>query len=415
MKRNKMIYPKDTMTAEERLATVINLGEPDRVPVSMMFYYYAPFHTGTQMGQYLNRQDVYMDTMREVYSDLGPWDMYYNINPINRFIYTYAMMMRALWPGIELPDDGVVITDEVRYLEQEDYDAIIKQSGLSFPLRDMLFRVRMLSRFCVEVKGWSTARIFAKLLKDIIRQIHFWKKDWNWWKRQGCVIQIGMEAEMPFDTFSLARDVVNFSKDLLRNGTKVRDASLALSRSHARINRYIASLSGVPRVQCYLHRTSNSFLSPKQFEEIAFPSMEIIIHQLIDHGITPLLHCDGDWLYNLQILRRLPARKCILELDGLTDIFKAKEIIGDHMCLFGDVPAAMLATGSEAEVDEYCHRLIEEVGRGGGFILAGGCEIPSNAKPENLYTMIHSAEKYGYYPEKKSPLRNNVKAYHSVT
>jgi hypothetical protein len=397
-----MIYPKDTMTAEERLASVINLEEPDRVPVSMMFYYYAPFHTGTPMGQYLNRQDVYMDTMRAVYEDLGPWDIYYNINPINRFIYTYVMMMRALWPGIELPDDSVVITDEVAYLEDGDYDKIIKSTRFSNLFKDMIFRAKMLSRFCVEVKGWSTAPVLAKIIKDTVRQVRFWKKDWKWWKEQGVVIQMGMEAEMPFDTFSLARDVLNFSKDILINGNKIRDAALALSPSHALVSSTIASLTGVPRVQCYLHRTSNSFISPRQFEELAFPSIELILHRLIDRGITPILHCDGDWLKNFKVLRRLPAKKCIIQLDGLTDIFKAKEEIGDHSCIFGDVPAALLATGSVSEVDEYCHRLIEEVGRGGGFILAGGCEIPSNARSENLYTMIHSVQRYGYYSERRS-------------
>jgi uroporphyrinogen-III decarboxylase len=67
------------------------------------------------------------------------------------------------------------------------------------------------------------------------------------------------------------------------------------------------------------------------------------------------------------------------------------------MCLFGDVPADKLVMGSPQEVEEYCHRLIEEVGRGGGLILAAGCEIPYNARPENLRALVQSAYKYGYY------------------
>jgi uroporphyrinogen decarboxylase len=67
------------------------------------------------------------------------------------------------------------------------------------------------------------------------------------------------------------------------------------------------------------------------------------------------------------------------------------------MCIYGDVPADMLALGSPAEVDEYCHRLIEEVGKGGGFILGTGCELAPNAKPENVKAMFKSVVKYGYY------------------
>jgi uroporphyrinogen-III decarboxylase len=57
----------------------------------------------------------------------------------------------------------------------------------------------------------------------------------------------------------------------------------------------------------------------------------------------------------------------------------------------------MLAMGTAAEVDEYCHRLIEEVGRGGGFILGTGCELAPNARVENVKAMLDAVVKYGYY------------------
>jgi len=37
------------------------------------------------------------------------------------------------------------------------------------------------------------------------------------------------------------------------------------------------------------------------------------------------------------------------------------------------------------------------VGGGGGFVLAAGCEIPYNAKTENLKAMTEAVVKYGYY------------------
>ena len=87
----------------------------------------------------------------------------------------------------------------------------------------------------------------------------------------------------------------------------------------------------------------------------------------------------------------------VVQFDGASDIFKAKEIIGDRMCIYGDVPADLLALGSPSEVDEYCHRLIEGVGKGGGFILGSGCELAPNAKPENVKAMLASVVKHGYY------------------
>ena len=64
---------------------------------------------------------------------------------------------------------------------------------------------------------------------------------------------------------------------------------------------------------------------------------------------------------NFEAMRELPAGCCVAQFDGASDIIKAKEIIGDRICIYGDVPADLLALGSPSEVDEYCHRLIEEV------------------------------------------------------
>jgi len=147
-----------------------------------------------------------------------------------------------------------------------------------------------------------------------------------------------------------------------------------------------------------VHRSSNDFISPAMFAELSFPSLKRLADRLVVAGISPVLHLDGNWDENLPILRELPAGNCVAQFDGRTDIFLAKRVIGDRICIMGDVPATMLSLGSVSEVDEYCHRLIEEVGLGGGFIMAAGCEIPPDAKPANVRAMLQSVVKYGYVP-----------------
>jgi len=391
----KRIFEADTLSVRERVAAVVRLEEPDRVPVSLMLYYFAPLYAGVSMSRYMTDTGVYRAVMRRVWEDFGPWDLYYNINPVSRLVYSYVNMMRILWPGRELPEDQMAVVEEIEYLRPEDYDEALR---LPAAAADPLFRLRALPRFCREAEGLGAARTAARCIRDVARQVVFWKRDFAWWRAQGAAVQIGYQAEMPFDVFSQGRNVVNFSMDLFRMPRKIGEASRHLARSWAATAVWIARIVGVPTVQCYCHRTSNSFISPEQFQRLALPSMEIVLHRLVEAGITPILHCDGDWLRNLPAMRRrLPARKIVLQLDGLTDIFRAKQEIGDHMCLFGDVPAARLAEGSPAEVEEYCHKLIEEAGRGGGFILAAGCEIPPNARPENIRAMLTAARKYGSY------------------
>jgi len=385
------------MTAEERLEAVIRLEQPDRVPLSMMLYNYSPFHANVKASDYVHKPGVYMKAIRQVYEDLGPWDIYYNINPVSKLIYSFAMMMRLLYPGDDLPENAMTQIEEFEYMQPEDYDRILQ---MKYNLADTIFRARMLPRFCKDTEGLGSIRLWSKLAMGLLKQRLFWSRDQRWWRKQGLAVLIGYQAEMPFDLFSMARTIIPFSMDLFQRPEKIQKATLRLAPSFAKSGIQISRSVGVPRVQCYCHRTSNSFISPRQFESLAFPSMEEIVCRIIDAGMTPILHCDGDWMKNLRTLRRLPAKKIILQLDGLTDIFRAKDEIGDHMCLFGDVPAEKLAMGSPPEVEEYCHRLIEEVGRGGGFVLAAGCEIPYNAKPENLRAMVKSAYKYGYYESK---------------
>jgi uroporphyrinogen decarboxylase len=61
------------------------------------------------------------------------------------------------------------------------------------------------------------------------------------------------------------------------------------------------------------------------------------------------------------------------------------------------VPATMLAFGGKEEVTDYCKKLIETVGKGGGFILGAGCEVAPNARPENVKAMIDAVKQFGYY------------------
>jgi len=51
------------------------------------------------------------------------------------------------------------------------------------------------------------------------------------------------------------------------------------------------------------------------------------------------------------------------ETDGTTDIFKAKQMLGGHMCLMGDVPATLFKLGTPQQVESYCQRLIDVAGK----------------------------------------------------
>ena len=75
---------------------------------------------------------------------------------------------------------------------------------------------------------------------------------------------------------------------------------------------------------------------------------------------------------------------------------RAKEILGDTACLMGNVPTALLCTGIPQDVKEYCRKLIEVVGKGGGYILAGGASL-EKGNPDKIHAMTDAALEYGVH------------------
>jgi uroporphyrinogen-III decarboxylase len=148
-----------------------------------------------------------------------------------------------------------------------------------------------------------------------------------------------------------------------------------------------AGKKGYPLVWIGGWQGAPCLLSPAMWNRFVWPYMVRLIEEVVSSGLIALLHLDSNWTRELSRFRELPRGKCIIALDGETDIFKAKEILGDHLCIMGDVPASMLYLDNPETVHTYCRKLIEKIGPE-GFILQSGCDIPANAKLENVKAMV---------------------------
>jgi len=382
------------LTSEERMQAVINLQVPDRVPVSPLIYYFAALYAGMNHAD-LHEPKNWNKAIDKCFHELGPWDAYYPLNFYHVEVGTFIFPMKVLEPGIELPPDAIRQFLEEEIMKFEEYEWIMsacRQTPLFSYLR--LF-MRWSPRIWDHVgEGWKS---YASVLPLIADHLARWKLEFRDWRARGVTQLYGLGYEAAFDNFSMARGILNFSRDLKKHPAAVAAAAEAMTDSYVFMLRMVDLFLGVRRVVIAVHRSSNDFISPETFRKISLPSLKALVERLKAVGISSILHCDGNWDLNLEALRELPAGCAVAQFDGATDIFKAKEIIGDRLCIYGDVPADLLALGSPAEVDEYCHRLIEEVGKGGGFILGSGCELAPNARPENVKAMMESVVKYGYY------------------
>lgn len=377
------------MTARERVQATIRCEKAGHVPIIPMLGFFDARYKGVSLDKFVMDEDLARDLAIEVFNEFGGWDMVFASTAVTEFAFALTLPMRLKMPGRELPPDSVWQFDEVPVIEVEDYDFAIEHgfqalSGQLFP------RVR---------PHWHPSQ-FPELMDHFFGQT---VKDTLIWESMNVAAFTGVAVIPPFDFFSMGRSLHEFSLDLFRRPEKIKAAMEAITPGL--IESAVGGQLGIRQatkwgfLTCFIGatRASGTFISPKMFEEFAWPGIKQMALALLDAGITPLFHFDSDWGPMLEFFKDLPQGSCVLELDSATDIFKAKEVLNGHMCIMGDVPASLLKLGTEDEVTQYVRRLCEEVGDGGGFILSTGCEAPVDMKPENLRAMIEAGKEYGVY------------------
>lgn len=386
---------RDRLSTEERLDRTMRGKDVDRVPAAPLIHYFAAKCAGVTCADMWWDRKKYMKAMSICYEMVGPWDASFQIDAASPAVYTYLIPMKMLAPGRELSDNEPAQFLEEEIMKRHDYGWLIEETkrGNKNAFGKLLTKLVVRAN-SPELDGrWGT----LKLLKDIAKQGLYYRQNIKRWKKAGVAFYYGSFFEAPFDTFACSRGFMPFVDDILEVPDLVRDAALAAVPSFVRAISGIIKITGVRRALIACHRTSNDFISPTMFKNLALPSLKAICDQLAEQDILPVLHCDGNWDQNAELLKELPEGKVTVQFDGATDIFRAREIIGNHLCFHGDVHPDMLFSREPEEVDAYCKRLIEEVGKDGGLIVGSGCEVPPNAKIENVRAMINSVRKYGYY------------------
>lgn len=365
-------------SARERIEAAIALEVPDRVPVAPLVDSFAARYANIPIQQFMSDHGVRMEAMKRAFLDLGPWDMVFPGDAVNEKLLAIGVPIEMRMPGRDLPATSIHQFVEKEVMLPEDYDYIIERGFVSF-LPDYLPRI-------------GAAAIAENLLQTLSEETALAAQEAREWEGLGAEVATGGAIPgPPLDWFCMARSMWSFFPDLRDRPEKVLLASERYVSEMTPLAAAMADQTGVSRIWIGGARCSSTFLSAKHFEKFVWPFLKQMVEELVARDLVVLLHFDADWTAFLPYLRQLPRAKCILELDGTTDIFAAKEILSGHMCLMGDVPASLLSLGEPAEVANYCRRLIREVGRDGGFILSSGCCVPIDAKPENVRAMFSAA------------------------
>lgn len=398
---------------QKRIQYAVQLKAPDRVPVMATPHFFPTNIAGVTCQEAMYDYDKLWTAWEKYLMDFQP-DSY--PNPYHRI--ALGPLMESLesrqfkWPGHGAAPELTYQFIEGEYMKAEEYDSFLFDPS-DYVLRTYLPRIcgaleplRMLpcfgemsySRVVTSAAAFSIPEViqaFESLIKTgeeaqrMLSKAHSFASEM---KKQGFPTDFSAICIAPFDYIGdFFRGTRGVMLDMYRNPDKLLEAMGKVLPMIAKSAIYAAKRSGNPRIFIPLHKGADGFMSPEQFRTFYWPGLRKLMMDLIDEGLTPCPFFEGQYLSRLEIIGDIPAGKAIYWFEH-TDIFTAKKILGGRVCIKGNVPASMLCTSSVTEVEDYCKKLIDIVGKGGGFILDGANGIPDEAKPENVKAMIDVAK-----------------------
>jgi len=144
---------------------------------------------------------------------------------------------------------------------------------------------------------------------------------------------------------------------------------------------------------------SGPMLNPRLMEELYGDALRRITETAHSLGMKIVVHSCGNVIPLLTWFADCGFDGVhALEPTAGVELAKAKEMVGDRLCLVGNVDIThILVDANKEEVFEAVQQSIEAAGKGGGYILA-----PTNSHHgmslERLRWMLEAVEKHGVYP-----------------
>ena len=137
-----------------------------------------------------------------------------------------------------------------------------------------------------------------------------------------------------------------------------------------------------------------SLISPKIYKEFVKPYHKELTEYLKEK-ITPLVgfHICGFTDPIMEDIASMPLDW--FEIDSPSSMEKMKGLAKDKITVKGNVPTNIFAEGTEDDMADAVKACIDIGAPGGNFILAPGCAIPWNMKPENMKAFCQATERYG--------------------
>jgi len=401
---------------EKRVFDAIQLKVPDRVPIIATGGFFAARYAGMTGKEVMYDPDKTAEATIRYLQDFEP-DI--GENPFR--MITLGPMLEAIgynglvWPGHGLDDMASYQFVEREVMRMDEYDEYL------FDPTDFMIR-KFWPRIFNALKPFET----LPPLQDIVEYVSVAKfmgfadpemqraleslvttgkiiQERNETSRRfaerlvelGFPTISGSSSEAPFDYIS---DFFRGTKGIMLDMFRVPDKLMAMMEKIFQImlrKGLRAKKAGRPGVFIPLHKGLDGFMSMDQFKTFYWPTLKRLMEGFIAEDLIPMVFWEGDCESRLDVIGDIPPGKALYRFEK-TDMFKAKEVLGDVVCLQGNIPLSLPVAGTPDEVKTHCKKLIDVVGRGGGFILSPSTGL-DNARPENVKAMFDVTKEYGVY------------------
>lgn len=345
------------MNSKERVIMALNHQEPDRVPVYPLINSAAPKFCNISYEDFSKDADICADAILKTTDEVGV-DILCTLVDLSVEAADWGQKIIYKEKDAAHPD-----MDDRLIKTAEDYDKIGIINPRETPRMGMMIEV-------------------AKKLKAA----------------KGDEMPLVGFVFGPLGVVSMMRGQEKMFVDCLKNGEQLQKAVRNVTET---LKEYCIALleAGCDAIMFDTLYASKTIMRPSMWDKYEGQFLPELCDVVREHGGMVMLHNCGDGIF---IKEQCDRMGCVLvSLQHLAPDCESgedmKEKYGNEITICGHILPGMLLTASEEELRAECRKQIDTYKKGGGFILATGCEYPSGLDLEYAKVMVDEAKNYGKY------------------
>lgn len=346
---------KVEMTSYDRVMTSLNHKEPDRVPFMPFAQTFTAKFAGIPFSEYVSKAEKMAEGQLKAYNAFG-WDALC-------FSSDVGMYAGACGAKIEFPYDDVPRIAKPILTQGNMYNDF-KNLKMPDPMKS--------GRLTESLKAIEIAK---KEVGDDVPLI-----GWLEGPLQGVGLLAGGD---PFLLFYVFDHPDEFKEMLDWYADWVVEIASAMYEAGANI-------IGMGETAAY-------FMSPRFFEKYCLEPEKKACSGINKLGLPVLIHCCGYVPQCIHFVKQTNPGGAI-QFDYQVDLAWAKDLLKDEVTIMGNLNYQKLMTATPKAVYEDCAEHIKIAGKGGGYWLAFGCEIPRDMPPETMRAILRATKTVGKYP-----------------